>query len=126
MSVGQGAFTRVEPHDGLFGFRLEFYDALAIPRAADRRIVLAVDVSNRLRPDAAAGERMAALIDAVMPTLIDHLAEEEWELLPIVSATLTQSEWDAKRVGRARQARHECDSAHAAAGHPRPPHRGNR
>jgi hypothetical protein len=30
-----------------------------------------------------------------MPTLIDHLAEEEQELLPIVSFTLTQKEWDA-------------------------------
>ena len=94
MSAGQAAFTRVEPHDGLFGFRLEFYGALPVPPSADRRIVLAVDVSNRLRPDAAAGERMAALIDAVMPALIDHLAEKAWELLPIVSATLTQSEWD--------------------------------
>ena len=45
--------------------------------------------------DAATGERMAALIDATMPTLIDHLAEEEEKLLPIVSATLTQKEWDA-------------------------------
>jgi hemerythrin-like domain-containing protein len=45
--------------------------------------------------DAAAGERMAALIDATMPTLVEHLAEEEEKLLPIVSATLTQSEWDA-------------------------------
>ena len=45
--------------------------------------------------DAAAGERIAARIDAMMPTLIEHLAEEEQEILPIVSATLTQSEWDA-------------------------------
>ncbi|WP_205351083.1 hemerythrin domain-containing protein [Streptomyces sp. CB09001] len=45
--------------------------------------------------DAAAGERMAARIDAMMPTLIEHLAEEEQEILPIVSVTLTQSEWDA-------------------------------
>ncbi|SEP13920.1 hemerythrin domain-containing protein [Amycolatopsis saalfeldensis] len=45
--------------------------------------------------DAAAGERMAALVDAAMPVLIEHLAEEEQELLPIVSATLTQKEWDA-------------------------------
>ncbi|WP_328460292.1 hemerythrin domain-containing protein [Streptomyces sp. NBC_00448] len=45
--------------------------------------------------DAAAGERMAALIDAMMPTLIDHLAEEEQKILPIVSVTLTQREWDA-------------------------------
>ena len=44
--------------------------------------------------DAARGERMAALINATMPALIDHLAEEEEKLLPIVSATLTQSEWD--------------------------------
>jgi hemerythrin-like domain-containing protein len=43
----------------------------------------------------AAGERMAALIDATMPTLIDHLAEEEQKLLPIVSVTLSQHEWDA-------------------------------
>jgi hemerythrin-like domain-containing protein len=45
--------------------------------------------------DPSVGEQMAALIDATMPTLIDHLAEEEQELLPIVSGTLTQSEWDA-------------------------------
>lgn len=45
--------------------------------------------------DAAAGERMAALIDATMPTLTEHLAEEEQKLLPIVSVTLTQTEWDA-------------------------------
>ncbi|WP_406134888.1 hemerythrin domain-containing protein [Streptomyces sp. NBC_01089] len=45
--------------------------------------------------DAAGGERMAALIEATMPTLIDHLAEEEQYLLPIASVTLTQSEWDA-------------------------------
>ncbi|WP_327294139.1 hemerythrin domain-containing protein [Streptomyces sp. NBC_01197] len=45
--------------------------------------------------DAAAGERMAARIDAMMPALIEHLAEEEQEILPIVSVTLTQSEWDA-------------------------------
>ena len=43
----------------------------------------------------AAGKRMAALIDATMPALTDHLAEEEQKLLPIVSVTLTQSEWDA-------------------------------
>jgi hemerythrin-like domain-containing protein len=45
--------------------------------------------------NAAAGDRMAALVDATMPTLIDHLAEEEQTLLPIVSVTLTQREWDA-------------------------------
>ncbi|MFD0021092.1 hemerythrin domain-containing protein [Streptomyces sp. NPDC058382] len=45
--------------------------------------------------DAGAGERMATLVDTVMPTLIDHLAEEEQEILPVVSRTLTQKEWDA-------------------------------
>jgi hemerythrin-like domain-containing protein len=44
--------------------------------------------------DAAAGERMAACIDTTMPTLIEHLAEEEQKLLPIVAVTLTQNEWD--------------------------------
>jgi hypothetical protein len=38
---------------------------------------------------------MAALIDAAMPALIDHLAEQEQKLLQIVSVTLTQREWDA-------------------------------
>ncbi|WP_328584836.1 hemerythrin domain-containing protein [Streptomyces sp. NBC_00370] len=45
--------------------------------------------------DAAAGERMAARIDTMMPTLIEHLAEEEQDILPIVAITLTQREWDA-------------------------------
>lgn len=45
--------------------------------------------------DAAAGERMAARVDAMMPALIAHLAEEEREILPIASVTLTQGEWDA-------------------------------
>jgi hemerythrin-like domain-containing protein len=45
--------------------------------------------------DAGTGERMAARIDAMMPTLIEHLAEEERRILPIASATLTQNEWDA-------------------------------
>jgi hemerythrin-like domain-containing protein len=45
--------------------------------------------------DAATGEKLAARIEVMMPTLIDHLAEEEQKLLPVVSVTLTQSEWDA-------------------------------
>jgi hemerythrin-like domain-containing protein len=45
--------------------------------------------------DAVAGERMAAHAEAMMPTLIDHLAEEEQTLLPIVSVTVTQREWNA-------------------------------
>jgi hypothetical protein len=35
---------------------------------------------------------MATRIEAMMPTLIGHLCEEEQQLLPIVSVTLTQSE----------------------------------
>jgi hemerythrin-like domain-containing protein len=42
-----------------------------------------------------AGERLARLIETMMPTLIDHLAEEEQKLLAIASVTVTQSEWDA-------------------------------
>nr|WP_255456790.1 MULTISPECIES: hemerythrin domain-containing protein [unclassified Mycolicibacterium] len=42
-----------------------------------------------------AGEKMAARIEAMMPTLIDHLDEEEHNLLPVAAVTLTQSEWDA-------------------------------
>ncbi|MBY8862231.1 hemerythrin domain-containing protein [Nocardia sp. CA2R105] len=45
--------------------------------------------------DPATGEKIAARIEATMPTLIDHLAEEEQKLLPVVSVTLTHSEWDA-------------------------------
>jgi hemerythrin-like domain-containing protein len=45
--------------------------------------------------DPAAGERMAACIDTTLPTLIGHLDEEEQKLLPVVSVTLTKSEWDA-------------------------------
>lgn len=45
--------------------------------------------------DAAAGERMAARVDTMMPALIEHLAEEERDILPVVAVTLTQSEWDA-------------------------------
>lgn len=45
--------------------------------------------------DAAVGERMAARIEATLPTLIAHLAEEEEKLLPVVSVTITQGEWDA-------------------------------
>ncbi|GAA3102719.1 hemerythrin-like domain-containing protein [Kribbella aluminosa] len=45
--------------------------------------------------NATAGERMASVVDATMPTLINHLAEEEQQLLPIIAVTLTQREWDA-------------------------------
>ncbi len=50
---------------------------------------------GRRAADAVAGERMAACIDAMMPTLIGHCDEEEQKLLPVVSVTLSQSEWDA-------------------------------
>lgn len=44
--------------------------------------------------NAEAGERMAERIDAVLPVLVDHLAEEEQLLLPIVAANVTKPEWD--------------------------------
>ena len=44
--------------------------------------------------DAATGERMAARIETMLPVLIDHLAEEEAQLLPVVAVTVSQKEWD--------------------------------
>lgn len=44
--------------------------------------------------DAATGERMAAQIEGMLIALVEHLSEEEAELLPIVSANVTQAEWD--------------------------------
>lgn len=44
--------------------------------------------------DAAAGERIAARLDAVLPVLTAHLDEEERELLPVVAGAVTQAEWD--------------------------------
>jgi hemerythrin-like domain-containing protein len=44
--------------------------------------------------DAAAGERMAERIEAMVPVLVAHLAEEEEQLLPLVATTVTQKEWD--------------------------------
>lgn len=45
--------------------------------------------------DPTAGERMASQLEAAMPSLIEHLAEEEEKILPIVSVTVTQKEWNA-------------------------------
>lgn len=47
------------------------------------------------RGDSVIGERMAARIDSMLPVLKDHLAEEEQLILPLVSTTLSQQEWDA-------------------------------
>jgi hemerythrin-like domain-containing protein len=44
--------------------------------------------------DPQVGERMAARLDGILPGLIEHLAEEEAQLLPLVSVTVTQAEWD--------------------------------
>jgi hypothetical protein len=44
--------------------------------------------------DATIGERMAAKIECMLIALVEHLSEEEAELLPIVSANVTQAEWD--------------------------------
>lgn len=39
-------------------------------------------------------ERMASRLEEAFPTLIDHLAEEETEILPLVSRHFSQEEWD--------------------------------
>lgn len=44
--------------------------------------------------DAPTGERMAATIERMLPTLTEHLAEEEAQLLPIVARTIAKGEWD--------------------------------
>lgn len=45
--------------------------------------------------DPETGERMASELEAAMPSLIEHLAEEEKKVLPIVSVTISQKEWNA-------------------------------
>lgn len=45
-------------------------------------------------PDAATGERMAARLERMFGVLVDHLAEEEQQLLPIVAAHVSKAEWD--------------------------------
>jgi hemerythrin-like domain-containing protein len=44
--------------------------------------------------DAATGERMARRLEDVFPLLLEHLAEEEDKLLPIVARHITRAEWD--------------------------------
>lgn len=44
-------------------------------------------------PSPEVSERMAAAVEAMLPVLIEHLAEEE-QLLPIVARTLSKTEWD--------------------------------
>ncbi|MEU9101270.1 hemerythrin domain-containing protein [Streptomyces sp. NPDC048361] len=76
----------------------ELMDRMEAQHAQVDGAVAAIDVELpawTASADPAVGERMADLIDAMLPTLIDHLAEEERKILPIVSVTLTQSEWDA-------------------------------
>jgi hemerythrin-like domain-containing protein len=76
----------------------ELMDRMDAQHAQVNDAVAAISVELRAwttSADAAAAERMAALVDATMPMLIDHLAEEEQKILPIASVTLTQSEWNA-------------------------------
>jgi hemerythrin-like domain-containing protein len=76
----------------------ELMDRMDAQHAQVNDAVVAINVDLRAwtaGADAAAGERMAACIDTTMPTLIGHLDEEEQKLLPVVSVTLTKSEWDA-------------------------------
>ena len=44
--------------------------------------------------DAATGERIANRIEQMMPTLVEHLAEEEQYVLPIAATAVSQAEWD--------------------------------
>lgn len=56
---------------------------------------LRADLPGWMRsPDPGISERMAATVEAMLPVLIDHLAEEEQRLLPIVARTVSQPEWD--------------------------------
>jgi hemerythrin-like domain-containing protein len=45
--------------------------------------------------DPVLGERITARIDTMVPVLIEHLAEEEEHILPVVSTTISQQEWNA-------------------------------
>jgi hemerythrin-like domain-containing protein len=45
--------------------------------------------------DKATGEKLADVLDQMSRPLIDHLDEEEQEILPLISIYVTQAEWDA-------------------------------
>jgi hemerythrin-like domain-containing protein len=45
--------------------------------------------------DPAAGERMAAELEAMHAVLVAHLQEEEERILPLVAVHFTQQQWDA-------------------------------
>lgn len=47
------------------------------------------------RGDAEVAERIAARIEGMLPVLVEHLAEEEDAILPVVAVTISQREWDA-------------------------------
>ncbi|MCU1635485.1 MAG: hemerythrin protein [Cryobacterium sp.] len=44
--------------------------------------------------DLAAGERVASILDEVREALFTHLGQEEHDILPVASATMSQREWD--------------------------------
>jgi hemerythrin-like domain-containing protein len=70
-------------------------------QAQHHQIAAAADDVRRDLPswaataDPAAGERMAARLESAASILADHLAEEERRILPLVSAHVSQAEWDA-------------------------------
>jgi hemerythrin-like domain-containing protein len=49
----------------------------------------------RLDLDDATGEKIAAILAEMSGPLIEHLRDEEKEVLPLVSIHITQEEWDA-------------------------------
>lgn len=48
----------------------------------------------RAQADRARGEALATALDDVERLLVEHLAAEEREMLPLAGKTLTQAEWD--------------------------------
>jgi hemerythrin-like domain-containing protein len=60
--------------------------------------------------DPVRGEAFARDIDALRDTLVVHLAQEEYEIMPVASAVLSQQEWDwMEEHTRATLAKHRKD-----------------
>lgn len=74
-------------------------------RAQHAAVATLIEELDELLPafesTATAGSRQAVMasFDGIRTTLLLHLGDEEDDILPVVSATLTQAEWD--RIGEA-------------------------
>lgn len=66
-----------------------------------REVTAAIDAVTaacttwRGRPSASSGEALAVALDALNATLQPHLDDEEREIVPLASVTLTQEEWES-------------------------------